>query len=62
MNEMIALIFTVLLGIISILTTIILVAWKLRGYFAKIEIEMSAFKEVMHGINRRIERLESKIP
>jgi len=70
--QVLAVVITILVGSISIITTIFIVAWKLRGYFGTIEIameqhkamfqiEMSANREVMIATNRRLQRLEDKL-
>jgi len=65
-TAVIAIIASVLFGTFSIVSTLIGIAWKLRGDLSSLEVkfaaEMSANREVMLAMNRRIERLESKIP
>jgi hypothetical protein len=70
--QILSVVITILLGTISIITTIFVVAWKLRGYFSKIELgmaehkgafqtEMAATREVMMALHRRVERVENKL-
>jgi len=63
---------SVIVGIITIVSTILKVGWNSRDNFAKIELkmaeekgavlaEMAANREALLAMNRRIERLETKI-
>lgn len=62
MYSSLPIIVTIIASILSLMATIIACTWVIRGMFAKLEAEMSAHREVMLAMNRRIERLESKIP
>lgn len=61
MNNL-GLIITIISGIITLAITMVSCTWVVSNRFAKIEAEMVGFREVMMAQNRRLERLESKMP
>lgn len=55
------LIITIIIGIFTLMGTVVGCTWHIGNRFAKIEAEMVGFREVLMAMNRRIERLEIKM-
>lgn len=55
----ITLVFAILFGTFSVITTIIIAVWKISGRFSNLEVRMGSLEQVTLAQNHRLEMMET---